>query len=181
MDLQMNNQLYGVHQGVQYGQNERVDELNNRISSRFVSDSPLEPNFDPRPVSTKYAVFPVINRRKMVDEPSIPYPAYHQHINFTPASSRGPSAGYRSNVDVENSLRNQEYALQHGAEQNVYVPASTSDLYRTTVVSSPSVQPYPRLFEQHQFSAMPHPNVENSIIGREQFYNHTRTQLRNAV
>jgi hypothetical protein len=181
MDLQNNNQIYGVHQGIQYGQNERVDELNKRICSRFISDSPLEPNFDPRPVSTKYALFPIVNRRKMVNEPSIPYPEYNHRINFTPTISRGPSAGYRNNVDIENSLRNQEYALQHGADQNVYVPASSSDLYNTTVVSAPSNQPHPRLFEQPQFSSMPHPNVENSVIGREQFCNHTRTQLRNAL
>jgi hypothetical protein len=162
MNYQMNNQIYGAHQGVQYGQNERADELNERINARTIPDSPLEPNFNPRPVSTKYAQFPIVNRRKMVNEPSIPYP------------------GYRNNVDVENSLRNQEYALQHGAEQNVYIPSSNSDLYRPTIVSAPSEQPHPRLFEQHNFSSMPHPNVENSIIGRDQFFNHTRTQLRNA-
>jgi len=177
----MNYQIQGVHQGVQYGQNERVDELNERIRSRVVADSPLEPSFDPRPVSTKYAQFPMINRRKEVNEPSIPYPVYNQHLNFTPATSNGPSSGYRNNVDVENSLRNQEYAMQHGAEQNVYVPSSTSDLYNVTITSKPSLQPHPELFEQQQFSSMPHPNVENSTIGRDQFFNHTRTQLRSAV
>ena len=181
MNYQMNYEIQGVHQGVQYGQNARVDELNERINDRFVPDSPLEPNFDPRPVSTKYAHFPIINRRKMVNEPSIPYPEYNQHINFTPMTSRGPSSGYRKNVDVENGLRNQEYALQHGADQNVYVPASNSDLYRISIVSKPTEQPHPNLFVQPQFSSMPHPNVENSVIGREQFFNHTRTQLRNAV
>ncbi len=180
MDYQMNYQIQGVHQGVQYRQNERVDELNDRINSRIVADSHLEPNFDPRPVPTKYAHFPIINRRKEVNEPSIPYPAYNQYLNFTPTTSNGPSSGYRNNVDVENSLRNQEYALQHGAEQNVYVPSSTSDLYNVTVTSKPSQQPHPQLFERQQFSSMPHPNVDNTTIGRDQFFNHTRTQLRSA-
>jgi len=181
MNYQTNYLIDGAHQGVQYGQNARVDELNERINERFVPDSPLEPNFDPRPVSTKYAHFPIINRRKMVNEPSIPYPEYNQHIIFTPMTSRGPSSGYRKNVDIENGLRNQEYALQHGADQNVYVPASNSDLYRISIVSKPTEQPHPNLFAQPQFSSMPHPNVENSVIGRERFFNHTRTQLRNAV
>lgn len=181
MNYQASYQIQGAHHGVQYGQNDRVDELNQRINSRVISDSPLEPSFNPRPVSTKYAHFPIINRRKQVNEPNIPYPAYNQHINFTPPTSKGPSSGYRNNVDVENSLRNQEYALQHGAEQNVYVPSSNSDMYKPTIVSKPSEQPHPRLFARPIFSSAPNPNVENSIIGRDQFFNHTRTQLRNAV
>jgi hypothetical protein len=181
MNYQSNNQIQGAHHGVQYGQNDRVDELNDRINNRVIPDSPLEPNFNPRPVSTKYAQFPIINRRKQVNEPNVPYPAYNQHINFTPTTSKGPSSGYRNNVDVENSLRNQEYALQHGADQNVYIPSPNSDMYKPTIVSKPSEQPHPGLFQQHRFSSMPHPNVENSVIGRDQFFNHTRTQLRNAV
>ena len=42
-----------------YGQNERVDELNARILERDVPDTQLAPNFSPRPVPTKYAVFPM--------------------------------------------------------------------------------------------------------------------------
>jgi hypothetical protein len=39
-------------------QQERTDELNERMFSRIHSDNSLRPNYDPRPVSTKYSVFP---------------------------------------------------------------------------------------------------------------------------
>ena len=39
-----NDKIHGVPNGVLYGQHERVDELNNRISSRNYADSPLEPH-----------------------------------------------------------------------------------------------------------------------------------------
>jgi len=54
--------IHGLVSGVYYGQNARVDELNNRISARVQSDIPLTPNFDVRPVPTKYARFPLIDR-----------------------------------------------------------------------------------------------------------------------
>jgi hypothetical protein len=50
----------GVCKGIYYGQNERVDELNTRIQSRHFPDVDLPPNFDPRPVSTRFCLFPVV-------------------------------------------------------------------------------------------------------------------------
>jgi hypothetical protein len=50
---QTSSNFYGVPHGVLYGQNERVDELNERISARNAPDTHLKPNYDPRPVSTK--------------------------------------------------------------------------------------------------------------------------------
>ena len=44
------NKIYGIPNGVSYGQNERVEDLNTRINSRNTSDYALPPNFDPRPV-----------------------------------------------------------------------------------------------------------------------------------
>ena len=73
MELQnRDDKILGVPVGVYYGQNERVDELNNRMESRQFPDSPLQPNFDPRSVPTKYSKFPIINRRKTMNEPVIP-------------------------------------------------------------------------------------------------------------
>lgn len=64
MDYQNNNKIYGVVEGVFYGQNERTDELNNRIIERNYPDIPLKPNYDPRPISTKYSHFPMIDLKK---------------------------------------------------------------------------------------------------------------------
>jgi hypothetical protein len=42
------------------GQNDRVDELNERILHRFFDNKPIQPKFTPTPESTKYVTFPVL-------------------------------------------------------------------------------------------------------------------------
>jgi hypothetical protein len=181
MDLQMNdNKILGVPVGVYYGQNERVDELNDRINTRYFPDSPLQPNFDPRSIPTKYSKFPIINRRKTFDEPVIPYLDYNQKINFNPGTHRAPPSGFLNNIDTETILRNQTFALQRGSEQSIYIPSSNSDLYRVTIPSGSikDQQPHPDLFNREVFDQTPHPNVHGTNIGKDRFMNHTRTQLR---
>jgi hypothetical protein len=184
MDLQLNdNKILGVPVGVYYGQNERVDELNDRIGSRYFPDSPLQPNFDPRSVQTKYSRFSIINRRKPMNEPVIPYLDYNHSINFNPGTHRAPPSGFINNIDTEIILRNQSFALQRGGEQGVYIPSSQSDLYNLRVPkgSQNEPQPHPDLFKKTHFNQMPHPNVQDTTIGRDRFFNHTRTQLRDTV
>uniref|UniRef100_A0A6C0D2W1 Zasp-like motif domain-containing protein n=1 Tax=viral metagenome TaxID=1070528 RepID=A0A6C0D2W1_9ZZZZ len=175
------NQIYGVHQGIQYGQHDRVDELNQRLTARHYPDIPLEPNYDPRPVPTKYAHFPMVNRRTPRNEAQLKYVDYDSEMMFYPGSSKAPVSGYVSKVDLETILRNQTFALQHGANQSVYIPSSQSDLYKVSVISNQTIQPYPLLFERQMFSNTIHSNLENTTIGRDAFYNHTRTQLRNSA
>jgi hypothetical protein len=180
MDLHSNNnKIFGVPEGVYYGQNERVDELNTRINSRQFSDSPLQPNFDPRSVPTKQSLFPMVNRRKPMNEPVIPYLDYNI-INFNPGTQRAPPSGFINNIDTETVLRNQTFALQRGGEQGVYVPSSNSDLYKTSIpkgsINDP--QPFPILFQRPILDQSVHPNLQGNVIGQERFFNHTRTQLR---
>ena len=156
----------GIIQGFYCGQQDRVDELNTRIQSRFVPDNVLRPNYDPRPVSTKYALFPTIDRKI----PSKEYLGTSEAIN----------SPFIRNIDTETILRNQTVALQNGIGQSVYVPSSNSDLYNTTVVSRPSEQPFPDLFVKPTFSTnIPHIATQN--IGKSDFFNFTRTQLRNSL
>ena len=179
MDVNNNYLVPGVVQGVQYGQNERVDELNNRISSRYFSDIPLEPNYNMRPIPTKYSLFPIVNRRKEVKEPRLNYVDYNPYLIFNPTSSTSNVKSFQKNIDTETILRNQTFALQHGANQSVYVPTSNSDLYNVTVaVSNPVKQTHPLLFSKMEKSNIQHPNL-SSNIGNNTFFNHTRTQLRN--
>lgn len=172
------NKMNGVVTGVYYGQNERVDEINQRYQDRQFSDSPLEPNFSPRSVSTKYSHFPTLNGRKPASENLLNYPQYYPSANFNPGTDSAPSSGFFSNIDTETVLRNQVFALQHGADQRVYVPSSESDLYKVTVVSRPSEQPNPLLFRNFMFNQAEHANNIDVNIGRDTFFNHTRTQLR---
>ena len=181
MDLQLNNdKILGVPVGISYGQNERVDELNERIETRHFPDSPLQPNFDPRSIPTKYSKFPIINRRKSMDEPVIPYLDYNQSVNFNPGTHRAPPSGFLNNIDTETILRNQTFALQRGGEQGVYIPSSQSDLYQVYLpkgsINEP--QPHPELFNKMDFKQDLHINLQGNKVGRDRFFNHTRTQLR---
>lgn len=177
MNINETGKIYGVPEYLYYGQNERVDELNDRMKERQFPDSPLEPMFAPRSVQTKYSHFPIINRRKPMNEPAIPYLDYNT-VNFNPGTQRAPPSGILKNIDTETVLRNQTMALQK-ADQSVYVPSSTSDLYNVTIVSKPGQQTHPLLFEKPTFVNQLHENVSSANIGRDQLFNHTRTQLRN--
>jgi hypothetical protein len=175
MNLQESEKIMGISEGIYYGQFDRVNELNDRLGNRHFPDIALQPNFDPRPLSTKYTFTP------SHPKPSVPIQRNIDHVvelNFNPGNSRAPPQGFLNNIDKETILRNQVFALQHGADQGVYVPSSNSDLYKTTVVSTPGEpQPYPNLFSKPQFVVTENP-LEGTKIGKNVFFNHTRTQLR---
>jgi len=176
----INTDEKGVVQGFYSGQNDRVDELNERIQGRQFPDNPLRPNFDPRPVPTKYSLFPVIDRKT----PSR-YPLQKDYLDnsgFSPATQNGPPKAYLQNIDTETILRNQTVALQHGAIQGVFVPSSNSDLYKVSM-PSPSViqsQTFPDLFVRPSFEVSSKP-IMNQPIGQSIFHNFTRVQLRNTI
>jgi len=178
----MNQQekMYGVADGITYQQMERTEDLNKRIIDRQFSDYPLEPNYEPRPVPTKYSIFPIVDRRKPVKETRLDYPVHDPYVNFNPGSGSAPIKGYFKNVDTETVLRSQTFSRQNTGH-NVYVPSSKSDLYNVTVISSPSEQPYPLLFAKPALEKTLHPNVEDSNIGKNIFFNPTRVQLRNGL
>jgi len=177
-----NNLIQRIPQfaGVIYRQNERLDELNQRLGQRQIADHPLQPNYDPRPVPTKYSHFPIIDRRKAA--PSTPlnnYLEYSPKNNFAPIVSRNaPVDTYFQNIDSESNLRNQFFALQKGADQAVYVPESSSDLYKFSAVGRQETQTHTDLFLKQEFSKQPNANM-NPVIGGDRFFNHTRQQLRN--
>jgi hypothetical protein len=173
MNTNTNSRFYGVPEGVYYGQNERVDEVNDRISSRQFSDQPLQPSFDMRPMPTKYSLFPVINRRKEVKEQLHNYPDYNCKSNFNPATT-APPCGFFNHIDIETNLRNQQI------NKPVFVPELNGDLYKVKVVSRHSVQPHSLLFTPLDLYN-PNPNMINKNIGKDLFSNHTRTQLRSSI
>jgi len=172
----------GIVQGFFNGQQDRVDELNHRIQGRQFPDNALRPNFDPRPVPTKYAIFPIIDRRTPSNYP-IQSSQYLDDFGFSPATQNGPSKPYYQNIDIETILRNQTVALQHGAVQGVFVPSTDSDLYRVSL-PKPSIeisQPFPNLFDRNSFSTPSSNVISNQPIGKSTFFNHTRVQLRNTI
>jgi len=186
MNINDNSSIYGVPQGILYGQNQRVDELNERIYERNKPDYFLEPNFDPRPVPTKYALFPIIDRRVEPNERIMKTPNYNIQYNFNPGTS-APVSGYVANIELESELRNQFFALQSGAGQDLFIPKTTSDMYAfgSSLIpqnsSRKEEQPYPRLFEKLDYKNDNLPFIVSTPIGKDRFYNHTRTQLRNTI
>lgn len=176
----------GVVQGCLVGQQDRVDALNDRIQGRQFSDIELRPNYDPRPVSTKYCKFPIIdpvinrnrdlktyNNNPTLDNNKIP--AFYSGSNNAP---------FLRNIDLETNLRNQNIRLQHGAPQGMYVPSSNSDLFKTEIPQSSNLgeQPFPELFNQTKVQNTTVPSITKyTSIGNMELFNHTRTQLRNTT
>ena len=176
------NKIYGIPNGVSYGQNERVENLNTRINSRNTSDYALPPNFNPSPVQSRFTMFPALNSRRPVATKIESNYDYAAETNFTPpVGGRGPVSGFLNHVDAESNLRNQYFALQKGAGQGVYIPSSKSDLYRVTVPYIPGEQTHPLLFEKSQFDSRLHPNIVSApAVGKDVFNNYTRVQLRSS-
>lgn len=177
MQLSDDKKMNGLIPGIIYGQNERVDELNERIYGRFIPDRPLQTNVDSRPTSTKYSHFPMIDLRKQTKVDIAPPLEYSPESTFIPTASRGPTNGYFDHVATESKLRNQFFAIQRGCAQGEFIPDSNSDLYKVSVPQSvnPVPQPHPDLFErpiyQNNRKILPH-------VGGDTFFNNTRTQLR---
>jgi len=165
--------LYGVPNDVIHYQNgERLQEIDQRISARFVPDGPLPPNFGPRAVMTKYALFPMVDNRMPATIPILP--------NYAPSTNApGPVSGFQRNVDVETELRNQVYALQKNVDQTAYVPSSLSDLYQVKPVPGIGTGENPHhslLFQQFSFASSQ--SLVDPKIGSELLHNSTRVQLR---
>ena len=73
--------MYGVADGLYECNHQRTDELNERISLRNIPSSSLQPQFGIRPVSTKYAIMPIVDRRS-VPKVEISRAPLYKHINY---------------------------------------------------------------------------------------------------
>jgi hypothetical protein len=177
MDLRDNTNIIGAVQGLWEGQLDRVEDLNARMAERQFPDQALQPNFEARPVSTKYALFPAIDRRAIPTVPILQAPKYDQYKSFSPATSNGPFATDLANVDTETILQNRHVILQKGADQGVYVPSSRSNLYGFSATGrQESMDDREMLFQRHELATRM-PEVARKI-GQDRFNNNTRVQLR---
>lgn len=153
-------------------------DINNRLMSRNVPDSPLQSYLSTRPVLTKYSIMPVIDPRRPSKTQFPQQPVYDITSNFNPGTDNGPWSGYAYNINSESELRNQFNALQK-CDQASYVPSSQSSLYLDKWSNSTMInnQPFPHLFEQPSFSSF-NPNPQPDKIGHGIFFNATRQQLK---
>ena len=156
---------------------EKLDTINNNLYARNIPSSIIQPNFDPRPVSTKYSTLPLIDHKKETNVPIISY-NYNSEEIFYPGTKKPNFNGFARNINKESTLRNQFFALQ-AADQSKYIPASTSDLYMNTInfqnVSKNLEETI--LFREPEFADFnPNPSI---TIGNRIFNNATRVQLKN--
>lgn len=165
------NRMFGVVNGVYLCNQERVDELNNRISDRNIPSTSLQPQYGIRPVSTKYGYMQVLDQYKKPNVNLNTYKSYSTKGVFNPGNAQAPWSGFVDNVNTESELRNQFFALQK-CEQSAFVPSSNSDLYKTTVSYKPVEQSHPLLFDAPEFAPF-NPNV---LGCKENIFNNSTVQ-----
>lgn len=144
------------------------NELNLRLQKRIIPDNGLKPLFDFRPTPTKYTLFNTVEDSKKLNEPLFSYQDYSPSTNFNP-SQKGTTDFYLKSIDVETKLQNRFMALQK-ADQATYIPELTSTLYDMPMAYQKSFSCEGVNYESKQ----PKYNLAPS-----NFYNHTRTNLRN--
>ena len=166
--------MYGVIDGGMYCNLGRNLELSERMARRNVPSAPLQPQFSIRPVSTKYALMPIVDRRAPASVPIKVEPTYSPQQVFNPGSAQAPWSGFASQVNTESSLHNQFFALQK-CGQGTFIPSSTSSLYETHVTPQNVQQPFPGLFEKQALEPF---NPDPCRLATHLFNNSTREAVR---
>ncbi|MDA7464623.1 hypothetical protein N8996_07530 [Candidatus Poseidonia alphae] len=163
--------MFGVVKGLILCNNGADDEINSRIAKRNIPSASLQPQFDIRPVATKYGCMEVLDQYKKPTVALNNYKTYSTESVFNPGNAQAPWSGFSSNVNVESTLRNQFFAIQ-SCEQSTYVPSSNSDLYNTKIDYIPVKQTHPLLFEKQEFSQF-NPNTFNC---KQSIFNNSTVQ-----
>jgi hypothetical protein len=170
--------MENVVKGAYYCQQNRTTQLSNRMYKRNVPGVPLQMNYDPRPVDTKFVVFPILDCRLPTNVPCERRPIYNTRHMFAGSSQSLPFNGFQSKIDTESKLMNIIFPLQ-SCPQAKFIPSSKSDLYNTTYLTPPfetTKMTNQLLFKQERFSPF-NPNMCN--LGKDTFNNNTRVQIKN--
>tara|TARA_B100001093_G_scaffold345177_1_gene329895 strand:- start:3836 stop:4348 length:513 start_codon:yes stop_codon:yes gene_type:complete len=161
-------------QDVYICQQERTDELNNRIMNRNYSTHQMTPKYFSRPVSNRRVIFPKVDNYKEMTVNKAIFKNYDMSNDFHPGTG-GPYNAYSDNIDKESSLFNRFQPLQR-CPQTTFIPNSFSDLY---------VQMGPKPINQKEQFGLLQENVnfedfnpDSCELSKETFFNHTRQQLK---
>ena len=166
--------MYGVIDGGMFCNLGRNLELSQRMAARNVPSAPLQPQFGIRPVSTKYALLPIVDRRAPASVPIKVEPTYSTRRVFNPGTAQAPWSGFATNINKESELRDQFFALQK-CDQGDYVPSSKSDMYEVHVTPQRVQQPFPGLFQKQQLDPF---NPDPCRLATHMFNNSTREAVR---
>lgn len=181
-----NNKISNLFKSTQFQTNnqytDRVEEINNKIYSRVMPDTALKPNYDPRPIQTKYVHYnenrnvnvnllpPLSNKTKVSTQM---YLDYYPEVIFNPGNSRGPIDCYVSNIEKENILRNQTAKL---TKHNMLIDTNTN--------TNTKVLPLINNIQYENFENNQHDNTTHKLpyvlTIQNTFHNFTRNQIRNS-
>ena len=128
--------MNGVVQGTYICNQNRTQELNDRLYKRNITSDPIKMQYSVRSVPTRYVHMPMLDTRKQTQQGCGIQNIYNTDKMFTPASSL-PFNGYQENVDIETQLRGSVFPLQACAQAS-YVPDSNSDLYESNYLTETS-------------------------------------------
>ena len=159
---------------------ERVEELNERILARMYPDRTLDTQFQFRSQPTRYVYLPTVDKNQCIV--SEKQPPYSVKQIFNPGTRNGPWSGFVDNVDNESILRNQLVPLQNN-DHLTYIPKDTSDLYTNTIRNNAEVPSllHSRLFEKPDLSGSQNELSNNNMnLAINLFNNDTRQQLKNS-
>lgn len=152
------------------------NELNLKINKRRITSTSLQPNFDPRPLSTKYSLltYPLDNKHvKDESEPLISYNNYDSEKIFYPGNSRAPISYFLDNVDTESVLKNQFNSLTKNDGPN-YTPNINSDLYNEKIYEDN---------KESNLHKLPHKirgaDNKKCNLAPNHFFNHTKYNIKN--
>ena len=126
--------MENVVKGAYFCQQNRTTQLSKRMYERNVSGVPLQMNYDPRPVDTKFVQFPILDCRLPTSAPCERRPVYNTRHMFAGSSQSLPFNGYQSKIDTESSLMNIVFPLQ-SCPQAQFIPDSKSDLFNTSYLT----------------------------------------------
>ena len=161
-------------QDVYICQQERTDELNDRIMSRNYATQQMTPKYFSRPVSNRRVIFPKVDKRKDMSVVKGIFKEYDMSKAFHPGVG-GPYNAYSDNIDKESSLFNRFQPLQRCPKTN-FIPNSFSDLY---------MQMGPRPVDQKEQFSLLQENIQfdkfnpnGCGLSQDTFDNHTRQQLK---
>lgn len=159
---------------------DRHKTMNQRCFQRNIPSRSLQPYLNVRPVMTKYATFPVIDRRKEATVSINQEPIYSPNAVFNPGTDVAPWSGFATNVSIESELRNQINRLSC-SDKTVYVPSSRSDLYsyewnKQIIADNTNKQPYLKnnvsanIISQNNLKK----DKDTDYLGEHVFYNSSR-------
>ena len=149
------------------------NELNKRVNTRYFPSQELTPNYDPRPISTKYSHFMIKDPPLVSSIPLRTYPEYRTSNVFFPGNRKAPVQHALQQVDVESLLGNRFMALQKN-DHAFYIPALQSDLYKhhSSLKNKPTKTEY-------TFQPSLVKNVDKCKLAPLTFNNSTRYNLKN--